>query len=690
MIPQDFIQQLLARVDIVDVVGRHVKLKRAGANFLGLCPFHGEKSPSFTVSPAKQFYHCFGCGAHGSAIGFLMEHAGQGYVDAIRDLARDAGMTVPESRDIDPVAAAAAASESQGLLAMLETAARHYRQRLRDTPRAIDYLKGRGLAGETAARFGIGYAPAQWRGLEAAVPDYSATVLATAGLVIESPADAASAGLSDKSRDIDSGPVKPDSVAELAVAQTQSPLMPDAAARGSGAPESERPDPEAPASIARGRTRRYDRFRDRIMFPIRNPRGQVIGFGGRVLDGGEPKYMNSPETPVFSKGREIYGVFEGRDAIRREDCVVVVEGYMDVVMLAQHGVGNAVATLGTATTPDHVRKLIRLASRLVFAFDGDAAGRKAASRALAVCLPHTADTRRIDFLFLPPEHDPDSFIREQGVEGWRELLGKAAPLSEVLLRELSQQIDLGTPEGRANLLAKARPMIAELAAPALRLQIVHRLAALAQLAVAEVERFFQPERGARGFEREADRNALRGDGARAFRGGDAAAHEGAARKPRGAHAGPPKAGYRTDPPRLRVPAAAPDLEARSRLLLALHPSLAGTLDAGEAWVPAVLANWIRKIAALPPGSTFASVCEALRGSDPDEVLRLERAGGADSAGVAELNGAEAALELGGALGQLKSRWARQQIEQLVASGVNTEEQRQRYAALLKMTRVVVK
>lgn len=659
MIPQDFIQQLLARVDIVDVVGRHVKLKRAGANFLGLCPFHGEKSPSFTVSPTKQFYHCFGCGAHGSAIGFLMEHAGQGYVDAIRDLAREAGMTVPESRDIDPVAAAAAASESQTLLAILETAARHYRQRLRDTPRAIDYLKGRGLAGETAARFGIGYAPAQWRGLEAAVPDYSAPVLATAGLVIESPADDTSATVSGKPLDGDSGREAPDSDGEVSVAQ------------------------------APGRTRRYDRFRDRIMFPIRNPRGQVIGFGGRVLDSGEPKYMNSPETPVFSKGREIYGIFEGRDAIRREDCVVVVEGYMDVVMLAQHGVGNAVATLGTATTPDHVRKLIRLASRLVFAFDGDAAGRKAASRALAVCLPHTADTRRIDFLFLPPEHDPDSFVRDQGVEGWRELLGKTVPLSEVLLRELSQQIDLGTPEGRAMLLARARPMIAELAAPALRLQIVHRLAALAQLAVAEVDRFFQPERGVRGFERGVDRNTSRADGARASRGGDPTAHEGALRKLRGERAGPSR-GYRTEPPRLRVPAAAPDLEARSRLLLALHPGLAGTLDAGEAWVPAALADWIRKIAALPPTSTFASVCEALRGSDPEEVLRLERTGGADSAGVAELSGAEAALELGGALGQLKSRWARQQIEQLVASGVSTEEQRLRYAALLKMTRAVVK
>jgi len=689
VIPQDFIQQLLARVDIVDVVGRHVKLKRAGANFLGLCPFHGEKSPSFTVSPTKQFYHCFGCGAHGSAIGFLMEHAGQGYVDAIRDLAREAGMTVPESRDIDPAAAAAAASESQGLLAILETAARHYRQRLRDTPRAIDYLKGRGLTGETAARFGIGYAPAQWRGLEAAVPDYSAAVLATAGLVIESPVDDPGGGASGRSTDAMhgiSGAESPDTVSAVQAA-SPSAQDPHESEVSAGAPQGFQRPGSAP--VAPARTRRYDRFRDRIMFPIRNPRGQVIGFGGRVLDGGEPKYMNSPETPVFSKGREIYGLFEGRDAIRREDCVVVVEGYMDVVMLAQHGVGNAVATLGTATTPDHVRKLIRLASRLVFSFDGDAAGRKAASRALAVCLPHTADTRRIDFLFLPPEHDPDSFVREQGVEGWRELLGKTAPLSEVLLRELAAQTDLNAPEGRAMLLAKARPMMTELAAPALRLQIVHRLAALAQVTVAEAERFLQLERSSRGFEGGADRSAPRGDGQRTNR-GDPASYDGKGRKGRGERAGPPRTGYRTEAPRVRVPVAAPDLEARSRLLLALHPALARTLDAGEAWVPNGLAEWIRKIALLPAGSTFASVCEALRGSSTEEVLRLERAGGADAAGISELSADEAALELAGALEQLKSRWARQQIEQLVMSGVHTEEQRLRYATLLKMTRSMVK
>ena len=662
MIPQDFIQQLLARVDIVDVVGKHVKLRRAGANYLGLCPFHGEKTPSFTVSPTKQFYHCFGCGVHGSAIGFLMEHAGLGYVDAIRDLARDAGLTVPESRDIDPVAAAAAASESQSLLSVLETAARHYRQRLKIDDRAVNYLKGRGLTGETAARFGIGYAPAQWRGLEAAVPDYFAPVLATAGLVI------------------DAAPSEP-GASEPGASEPEPGVAAERNASGAGGDGAAQGEAAAPAGDAPRRARRYDRFRDRIMFPIRNARGQVIGFGGRVLDGGEPKYLNSPETPVFSKGREVYGAFEGREAIRREDCVVVVEGYMDVVMLAQHGVGNAVATLGTATTPEHLQKLTRLAARLVFAFDGDAAGRKAASRALSVCLPYTSDTRRIDFLFLPPEHDPDSYVREQGVEGWRTLLASTVALSEVLLREVSAQVDLATPEGRAMLLARAKPMVNDLAAPALRLQIIHRLAAVAQLTAAEVERFIGPERGARG----ADRGAAPPAGAKAPR----AYSRGRDSRPE-PRPDSPRGGYRTEPARVRIPANAPDLEARARLLVALHPGLAATLEVKEDWVPASLAKWVSDIASLPPGGTFASVCEGLRADHGDAVARLERAGGADAAGLADLNADEAASELDGALGQLRSRWARQQIDQMVAAGIGTEADRLRYAALLKMMRSVVK
>lgn len=627
MIPQDFIQQLLSRLDIVEVVGRHVKLRRAGANFLGLCPFHGEKSPSFTVSPAKQFYHCFGCGAHGSAIGFLMEHAGLGYVEAIRDLAREAGMTVPEVNATDAAAAREAAAAAADLNSLLEAGSRFYRRCLRESPRAIDYLKRRGLTGDTAARFGIGYAPAQWRALEAAVPDYSAAGLLDAGLVIESEGEGEERG------------------------------------------------------------RRYDRFRDRIMFPIRNARGQVIGFGGRVLDSGEPKYMNSPETPVFSKGREVYGLFEAREAIRREDCVIVVEGYMDVVMLAQHGVGNAVATLGTATTADHVRKLVRLADRVVFAFDGDAAGRRAAWRALGASLAHTSDTRRIDFLFLPPEHDPDSYVRENGQSGWNDVLAKTVPLSELLLRELTAQVDLSSPEGRAMLLAHARPLVAEMSAPALRLQILHRLAVLSELSVPEVERYIAQSDKGGGRSGAADTGAARQVGGE---------RPGGAHRPRGASGADPgrdasrRDAWRRESSALRMPVSAPDLDARLRLLLAFHPGLATGVKSDEPWLPEALARWLRALAGLPAGSSFANACERLREMDAGEARSLERASGADSTGLAELSAEEAASELEGALSQLKQRWIRQEIDVLVAAGMRSDAERERYQSLLRMSKSVIK
>ncbi|HTP63593.1 MAG TPA: DNA primase, partial [Burkholderiales bacterium] len=346
MIPESFKQDLLNRVDVVEVVSRYVRLKKAGANFQGLCPFHNEKSPSFSVSPAKQFYHCFGCGAHGNAIGFLMSYGGMGYVDAVKDLASMAGMQVPESQPRSPEAARFEAERKEqetGLAAVMERAMEFYRAELKKTPRAIEYLKGRGLTGEIAARFRIGYAPDDWQGLKAAFPEYEHTSLVDAGLVI------ANEG------------------------------------------------------------KRYDRFRDRIMFPIQNARGAVIGFGGRVMKAEDtPKYLNSPETPLFEKGREVYGLVQARDAIRTAGRVLVVEGYMDVVALAQFDVGYAVATLGTATTPVHVSKLLRLTDELVFSFDGDSAGRKAAWRALEVSLPLATDAKPIRFLFLPAEHDPDS------------------------------------------------------------------------------------------------------------------------------------------------------------------------------------------------------------------------------------------------------------------------------------------
>ncbi len=635
MIPQAFIQELLARIDIVDVVGQHVKLRKAGANLLGLCPFHGEKSPSFTVSPAKQFYHCFGCGAHGSAIGFLMEHAGLSYVEAIGELARSLGLAVPQERGSGPVAAV-----EPDLPRLMQAASDFYRQRLKESPRAIDYLKGRGLAGTTAARYAIGYAPDGWRSLQAAVPDYDAPAMLTAGLVIDADGDASG-------------------------------------------------EASGPAAAAR---RRYDRFRDRIMFPIRNPRGQVIGFGGRVLGQGEPKYLNSPETPLFSKGRELYGLFEAREAIRAADCAIVVEGYMDVVMLAQHGVGNAVATLGTATTGEHVRKLLRSADRVVFAFDGDAAGRKAAWRALEACLPHALDDKRLEFLFLPAEHDPDSFVREQGAEGFIAALATTLPLSELLVRELVTQVDLAEPEGRARLLALARPLLQALPREALRLQLVHRLATLGQISALEFEGFLAAgDGGARGGGRAAPdpRGQTDGRGGSASAGGGwgAAARGPGARAggpwvPRGrAGSGTPGGGWRDGNMPQRVPAVPPDLERRLRLLVALHPVLA-TQVGDHAFLPPALSAWLDALADLPPGSSLAAVCETMRERDPRRVAELETDALADPQGLAEMRLEEAQAEFRGALAQLRDRGIRAELDALVAAGLGSEAERARYQALM--------
>jgi DNA primase len=414
MIPDSFKQDLLNRVDIVDVVSRYVQLKKGGANYAGLCPFHSEKTPSFTVSPAKQFYHCFGCGAHGNAIGFLMAYAALGYVDAVKDLAASVGMPVPDERPPTPQEAARKERETD-LYALMDKAMDFYRGELKKSPRAIEYLKGRGLSGEIAARFRIGYAPDDWQGLKAPFPEYENKALVEAGLVIENEG------------------------------------------------------------------KRYDRFRDRVMFPIFSARGATIGFGGRVMGDGEPKYLNSPETPLFEKGRELYGLVQARDAIRTEGHALVVEGYMDVVALAQFGVANGVATLGTATTPVHVAKLLRLADALVFCFDGDAAGRKAAWRALEVSLPLAPDHKPIRFLFLPEGEDPDSFVRKHGREAFERKVREAETLSQFLLAQLRAECDLDTAEGRARLVSIAKPHVQKITAPALRLQVANAIAELARL-----------------------------------------------------------------------------------------------------------------------------------------------------------------------------------------------------------------
>lgn len=420
MIPQGFVDQVLARVDIVDLIERYVPLKKGGANYLACCPFHNEKSPSFTVSPSKQFYHCFGCGAHGTAVGFLMEYAGLSFRDAIKELAGQVGLQVPEEETSTPEQRA----HSQSLTDIMATASRYFREQLKRNPRAIDYLKRRGLTGEVAARFGIGYAPDDWQNLRAAFPrDYDSAGLLETGMVIQN----------------ETG-------------------------------------------------RRYDRFRDRIMFPILDQRGNVVGFGGRVLDKGEPKYLNSPETPLFEKGRELYGLFHARQAIRESGMVLVTEGYMDVVALSQFGFHAAVAALGTATTPTHVQKLFRQAERVVFCFDGDNAGRKAARRALEACLEQLADDKVVRFLFLPPEHDPDSYVRERGLEAFRRALDEATPLTEFLLRELRSGLNLDLAEDRARLIHEAKSLVPRIAAPVLQTQMLRMLAEQAGMEAGEVAR----------------------------------------------------------------------------------------------------------------------------------------------------------------------------------------------------------
>jgi DNA primase len=436
-IPQSFIQELLSRTDVVDIVGRYVQLKKGGANFMGLCPFHGEKSPSFSVSPAKQFYHCFGCGKNGNAISFLMEHAGMTFVEAVKDLAQQYGLQVPED-DVSPQdrARAAQVREQQATLtSVLEKAAVAYAKQLKISPRAVDYFKGRGLSGDIAKTFGLGYAPEGWRSLAGIFADYNDPLLVDSGLVI------------------------------------------------AGEPGEENQAGEA---------KRYDRFRDRVMFPIRNVKGECIGFGGRVLGDDKPKYLNSPETPVFSKGRELYGLFEARTALREHGFALVTEGYMDVVALAQLGFANTVATLGTACTAEHVQKLFRFTDAVVFSFDGDSAGRRAARKALEAALPFASDVRSVKFLFLPAEHDPDSYIRAHGQEGFATMVKQAVPLSRFMVDAASDACDMLTAEGRAHMASNARVLWSLLPDGALKRQLLAEIADQVQIDSRELLQLWQP------------------------------------------------------------------------------------------------------------------------------------------------------------------------------------------------------
>jgi DNA primase len=582
VIPQTFIQDLLARVDIVDVVGKYVQLKKGGANFMGLCPFHNEKSPSFTVSPTKQFYHCFGCGAHGTSIGFLMEYSGLSYVDAIKDLAQGNGMIVPEEDRLLPAQRAENQAKSIALSEVMTRACDYYRQQLRSADVAIAYLKKRGLSGEIAARFGLGFAPNGWDNLHQVFQNYDDTALVEAGLVID------------------------------------------------------RSDEE------QGHRKRYDRFRERVMFPIRNTKGQVIGFGGRIMEQGEPKYLNSPETPLFQKGYELYGLFEARQAIREAGYALVTEGYMDVVALAQMGFPQAVATLGTACTPTHVQKLMRITDQVIFSFDGDAAGRRAARRAFDACLPYASDNKVIKFLFLPIEHDPDSFVRENGADAFTKEIQDAMPLSQFFINEVSAEQALDTAEGRAGMQFTAKPLLQQMQASGLRLQLVRQIAQLTQTTPAEIESLFELSQ--------------------------------------------PVAKFRKTVPRSHRSAPV-GLERQIMRILVAHPSLSLTLDQdflndAAKLAPdgaAMLGQLVEVAQAMGEQASFAALAERLHtaGSDFNPLI-------AEIAQQTETNIKVAKIELRGAVRQIKGQILKSEMEQLAATGLREPETIARYREIAQL------
>ena len=403
LIPQGFIDDLLGRSDIVEVVGSRLKLKKTGKNYSALCPFHNEKSPSFSVSPDKQFYYCFGCGAGGNAVSFIMDFERLDFPQAVEELARNLGVEVPREERSGRQQDRRAPRQDSPLYALLDQAAAYYRQQLRQhaqRQRAVTYLKQRGLSGQIAKLYDIGFAPPGWNNLMAhlATDSTEEKALMEAGLVVEN----------------ENG-------------------------------------------------KRYDRFRDRITFPIRDSRGRVIGFGGRVLGDDKPKYLNSPETPVFHKGRELYGLYEARRQNRQLDDILVVEGYMDVIALAQHGITNAVATLGTATSEEHLKRLFRIVNSVVFCFDGDNAGRQAAWRALMCCLPVMQDGRHVRFMFLPEGQDPDSLVRNEGQDGFRARMAQQSiTLTDYLFRHLAEQANPDSLEGKAHLATLALPLIEQI------------------------------------------------------------------------------------------------------------------------------------------------------------------------------------------------------------------------------------
>ncbi|ASP18170.1 DNA primase [Neisseria sp. oral taxon 020 str. F0370] len=540
MIPSDFIDELLAKIDIVDIIDEQVPLKKGGANYMACCPFHKEKTPSFSVSPSKQFYHCFSCGAHGSAIGFIMEHQGLSFPEAVQYLADRAGMVVPRVRgqNDNPEIRAERKKKQQTLEETTAAAADFYAQQLKLYPAAQQYLDTRGLSAEITARYGLGYAPDGWTPLSQVFQPYPNSPLVESGMVIHNEEQG----------------------------------------------------------------RHYDRFRHRVMFPIRDARGQVIGFGGRVLDDSKPKYLNSPDTPLFDKGKNLYGLYEGRAAVKEAGRILVVEGYMDVVALAQFGIGYGVAALGTATTAEHVKILMRQADSIYFCFDGDSAGRKAAWRALENALPQLKDGKSLHFLFLPEEHDPDSYIRAYGKAQFEDaLVHQSKPLSEYFWHALSDGLNLSTQEGKAELVKTASPLLAQITAPALAFLLKQTLSELVGIDPANLAHLLGQEAPKRHVKAKS---------------------------------------YKLPPPAM---------SGRPQILT-LTQQLIRSLMANPAWVVHVrlpeyfvldgdaaclanIADFIRSSPALP---AHAQIWEHFRGSTGEQILRgIYRNGGADGDGAGE-------------------------------------------------------
>lgn len=423
LIPRVFINELLSRCDLIGLIDARVPLRKKGNNYTACCPFHNEKTPSFTVSPSKQFYHCFGCGAHGNALSFLMDYDRLSFVEAVEQLANHLGLEVPQE------AQQTSLSPTTNLYALMEQATSYYQAQLREHPQAIAYLKQRGLTGQCAKEFRIGYAPAGWDNLlkHIGASKEAVTQLLATGLIIKK----ADGGY-------------------------------------------------------------YDRFRDRIMFPIRDRRGRVIAFGGRVISDEQPKYLNSPETPIFHKGRELYGLYEACQAMRDFQRLLVVEGYMDVVALAQHSIRNVVATLGTATTADHIQRLLSVTEEIIFCFDGDRAGQTAAERALEIALSLLQDGQRIQFLFLPEGEDPDSMVRKEGVEQFQARLTQAHTLADFLFATIGKQVDLTTAEGKAGFAQRAVTQINKMSAGVFQHMLFEQLARKVRMEVATLKKLTPP------------------------------------------------------------------------------------------------------------------------------------------------------------------------------------------------------